>query len=254
MKKGIFLLLTWCMIALGLQAQGTYTTVSRFQGKNISSLDVSGAWNIQLTQGRSTRVELTFPERFKEQLVVSLEQGELKIGFRGNIKSKSGEKFEAVIVCSSLEEIELSGACVLNGTGNFSGENVSFDLSGAVKVNMEGPVTVATGLEIELSGASKLLARQISTRILDIDLSGASNLELGGKADMGGCEASGASKFDLSGLQIANIIVDMSGASNGRLNVSEQIKGEISGASRLVYSGAASARVDVSGAANLKHQ
>ncbi len=254
MKKGLFLMMVMYLTVFGLQAQGTSTTVSRFAGEYISEIDASGVWEILLTQGSATKVELTFPERLKDQLILTLREGELKIKFQGNVQVKEGEKFRAVIVCSALKEIDLSGACKLDGNGNFSGKDIKFDLSGAARVNMVSPVTASGELKVELSGASRLTMRNISAQRFDMDLSGASALELAGTAINGKIEASGASKFNLNAFKVSNVEVDLSGSTNGKLNVSERITGEMSGASKLYYMGGATTHVDMSGASSLKQQ
>ena len=254
MKKCVFFILALCVTGLGLKAQIAHTTINRFAGEKISGIDASGVWKIELTQGNTTSATLIFPERLKDNLVFTLENGELKIRFREELKTKSGEKFEAVIACSSLHEIDLSGACSLNGTGNFGGQEVKFDLSGASRVVIEGKVDASGVFKADLSGAAKLFCKSVSAQQFDIDLSGAAELELYGKAVNGKLEASGAAKYDLSGFQITKADVDLSGAARGKMNVTEQITGEISGAAKLFYSGGASTRVDVSGAATLKRQ
>lgn len=60
MKKGVFLFLVMCMAVLSLEAGEGYTTVNRFKGKRISGLDVSGIWEIQLSQGKQTGLSLLF--------------------------------------------------------------------------------------------------------------------------------------------------------------------------------------------------
>ncbi len=254
MKKSLFLVMVMCLTVFSLQAQGTSTTVSRFAGEYISEIDASGAWEIQLTQGSATKVELTFPERLKNQLVLTLRGGELKIKFQGNVNFKHGLMFRSVSVFSALNEIELSGACKVEGNGTFSGRDVKFDLSGAASVNMAGPVTASGELEVDLSGASRLALKSITAQSFDIELSGASALEMAGTAVNGKMEASGASRFDLNAFKASNVEVDLSGTAKGKMNVSEMITGEISGASKLYYMGGATTRVDVSGAASLKQQ
>ena len=59
----------------------------------------------------------------------------LKAGLR---KHSKNEKFTAEIVCSSLEEVLLSGACKLKGTGDFTAQTVKFDLSGAATAVWDG--------------------------------------------------------------------------------------------------------------------
>ncbi len=253
MKKGVFLFLAICMAVLDLQAGEGYTTVNRFEGKKISGLDVSGIWEIQLTQGEQTGVKLTFPERFRKQLEVSMNGEKLNIDFHGDVHLKSGEKLKAVVVCSSLQKIELSGACRLEGKGRFCGDGICFELTGATKVQMNGEVIVSGRLKTDLSGTSCLSCRKIIARQFAMELSGTSKMELSGKAESGRIEASGVSKCDLSDFQVVKVGVDISGVTNVKLNVSELITGEISGVSKLQYTGAASTRVNVSGTAGLKY-
>ena len=253
MKKGVFLFLVMCMAVLSLEAGEGYTTVNRFKGKRISRLDVSGIWEIQLSQGKQTGVKLTFPERFKKQLEVSLDGEKLNIGFHGEVHLKSGEKLKAVVVCSSLQKIELSGACRLEGKRRFSGREMQFELTGAAKVQMNDEVIVSGKLKTDLSGVSCLSCKKISAQQFDMELSGTSKIELSGKARQGKIEASGVSKCDLSDFQVVKVEVDISGVTNVQLNVSELITGEVSGASKVKYTGAASTQVDVSGTAGLKH-
>lgn len=252
MKKIVFLVLTWCAFATGVMAQEE-TTVTRFENQTITKLDAEGGWDIHLTQGNRTKATLTFPKRFKDQLILTLEpDGKLKIGFHGEIRTKSGEKFVAEVVCSSMDEIDLSGACKVKGTGKFTGNGLEIDLSGASQVWLEDGVALVNGLSLDLSGAAKAFLN-VTARKCDIELSGASVLSLSGAAETAKIEVSGASKGDCAGAEIRRAEVDLSGASKLNLNVSEMITGEISGASKVVYTGNATTRVDVSGAGSIKH-
>lgn len=254
MKRIAFLILVFLGVNVGCMAQVAATTLTRFEGKPITGIDVSGCWQVVISQGTSTKAEITFPARLKDQLVFELqEDGELELGFRGDVRAKAGEKFTAVIVCSSLETVDMSGACTLEGSGKFTGSEMRFDLSGAAKAVFEkGELSAVNTLKVEMSGASQL-STQAMARKVDIDLSGASQLTITGSAESGNLEASGACKANLQEMTIRTMQVGLSGASKLNLNVSELIEGEISGASKVVYKGGATTRVDVSGAAFLKH-
>lgn len=253
MKKSVFLFLALCTVWGSLRAQSGHTTVSRFKGKAISGIDVSGAWNIRLSQGQSSGVELIFPERFKEQLILTLQNGKVRIGFRGSIRTRRQDKLEAVIVCSSLDKIQLSGACNLNGTGAFHGKKVEFDLSGAVNVDFEGEINAAD-FSADLFGAAVCSVGNMKVKTFEADLSGAAVLEMAGEAETGKIDASGAVKFDMGGFSMKKAEVDLSGASIGRLHVTEVVNGDISGTARLTCSGGAETRIDVSGAGSLKQK
>lgn len=252
MKKIVFLVLVWCAVITGVMAQGE-ATVTRFNGKPIRGLDVSGAWEIRLTQGNETKATLTFPERYEKQLVFVLEaDGILKIGFHGEVRIKSGEQLVAEVICSSLDEIDLSGACKVKGTGKFTGNGLDIELSGASQVSLEDGITIVNGLKMDLSGAAKAVLN-VTAQKYDVELSGASGLVISGAAETAKIEASGASKIDFGKAEVRRIELDLSGASMAHLNATELISGDISGASKVIYSGSATTRIDVSGAASLKH-
>jgi len=180
--------------------------------------------------------------------------GTVKVGFKGRIKKHSkNEKFTAEIVCSSLEEVLLSGACKLKGTGDFTAQTVKFDLSGAATAVWDGNFKVVKIGKIDLSGASQL---QLNVEVpeVEVEISGAAKLALTGEADSGEIELSGASKANLENFVLKNLALATSGASNASVNVTETLEVEASGAAHVSYSGNPKVTSHVSGAASLKQR
>ena len=253
MKRTVFLILMLCYLVGSLMAQEN-KTLSRFEGQKITGIDASSCWYIEITEGAGTQATISFPARFEKNVVFELNSdGTLKLGINGEAKMQKDEKFTAVVVCSALHRVELSGACKLNWNGKFTADKMDIDLSGASQVAINGGLMATTLLKVELSGASKLSALAESGQV-DIDLSGASSLTLKGKAGSGKVEVSGAAKGEMGEFVMQKAMVDLSGASKANMNASELIEGEISGASKLSYQGTAVTRVDVSGASKLKHE
>lgn len=249
MKKIAFLVFVLCCAVAGSMAQGQ-TTLIRFEGQHITGIDAGGAWAIELIQGNATKAEITFPARFEDQLIFVLENGNLKLGFRGNIRPKSSEKFVARVVCSSLGKIDLSGACQVKGEGPFSGDKVEFELSGAAGVEFSDRLNVAKEVKIDNSGAAQLSA-DITTPHMDIELSGAAILTLRGKSDTAKADIAGAAKCNLEHMEVRRMEIDASGAAKLNLNVSEFLSGEASGAVKVLVKGNAKRQVSVSGAASV---
>jgi len=249
MKKIVFLFLLCCSTVAVSVAQ-EQTTLTRFEGQPITGIDASGAWQIEFVQGNATKAELTFPKRLEKQLEFTLHEGQLRLGFYGNVRAKSDDKFVARVICSSLTEVELSGACSLKGIGKFTGDKVEFDLTGAAKVEFTGELTVSREVKIDNSGATKLSA-VINTPDLDIELSGASVITLSGESGSGKVDISGAAKANLEDMNIRTLTLDASGAAKLNLNVSELVTGEASGAVKVNIKGNAQKKVSVSGAASI---
>jgi len=104
----------------------------------------------------------------------------------------------------------------------------------------------------ELSGASKITGRLISSDT-EIELSGASRASLTGSGGNINLHGSGASNVDLLAFTVNNAYLDFSGASRITLDVNGRLDVSLSGASSLEYTGnPAMGEIDLSGASNIK--
>ena len=225
-----------------------------FPGRAGYGIGYSGAFDITIRQGEDTGVTLSIPSHYEDNLVFENWGGTVKVGFKGRIKKHSkNEKFTAEIVCSSLEEVLLSGACKLKGTGDFTAQTVKFDLNGAATAVWDGNFKVVKIGKIDLSGASQL---QLNVEVpeVEVEISGAAKLALTGEADSGEIELSGASKANLENFVLKNLALATSGASNASVNVTETLEVEASGAAHVSYSGNPKVTSHVSGAASLKQR
>lgn len=249
-KTLIFSVLLLVGMVTGVKA-GEQVEISRFQGKKITGVDASGAFEITIRQGDETGVVFNIPERFKDQLSVSLnEKGKLKIGFKGTLNGKRGDRYVAQIVCSSLEELDLSGACRLNGEGDFYGENLSIELSGAATATLNGSIDVGGKFEAEMSGAARFTGK-ISAPVVDAELSGASYLTLSGNADSGKVSAAGASHAYLGDLDFRMLNASASGAAYIKVHANGQLNISGSGAAKLFYRSEGKVNVRTSGASTI---
>lgn len=248
MKKSLFFILLLCTVVCTAKAQ-EIRTVTRYEGMRISGVEAGSAFHIEIRQGEKTGLTLTVPARLESQLVTELKNdGKVEFGFRGNVNLRTGEKCNAVIVCTTLEEIDLSGACVLTGTGDFSGSKLEIDLSGASRATIEGKIQLSGKLEADLQGSAQLKAAIWPTEA-DIEVSGAAQMTLTGNTGMSKLECSGASKVDLSDFVVRVMDIDISGASKVDVNATELVSGEISGAAKVNYVGTPETKVRISGGA-----
>lgn len=111
----------------------------------------------------------------------------------------------------------------------------SIEISGATTVNIL-KLNVEE-LEIELSGASDING-EVNVRKLEADISGASSLNLGGIVNKGEIYLSGVSEFNNDKGRITDeLIFDASGASSALCVVDGDIYLNMSGASSFTYSG-----------------
>ncbi|MCF0053207.1 DUF2807 domain-containing protein [Dyadobacter chenwenxiniae] len=125
------------------------------------------------------------------------------------------------------------------------------DFSGASKANV-APFSGVKHMDIEVSGASQV-NMEFSAPKVTFELSGASSLILVGQGDVLNGEVSGASSFKGRDFSAKTVNIDASGASSAAVVASNAVHAEASGASSIRYSGSAKdIHSSTSGASSVK--
>ena len=110
----------------------------------------------------------------------------------------------------------------------------------------------ATSTAVEVSGASRLTGELLVAQNSSLVVSGASRCELTGLTYDMNLDLSGASRATLSEFQAANADVNISGASQAIINVIDTLDVDLSGASSLEYAGDPTlGRVSITGASRM---
>ena len=91
--------------------------------------------------------------------------------------------------------------------------------------------------KLDISGVANVTLNDIKNDNLAIDSSGASKIAVTGQTGKLSIDVSGASKIDAENLKAENASVESSGASKINVNVSGELRSNLSGASRVVYTG-----------------
>ena len=196
-----------------------------------------GSFN-EIEVGGAFRVFLS--QGNEEKLIVEADENLLDIittEVRGNTLEISTNKdirnYDALNIYLTFKEIE------------------ELDISGACKLSADNKLRF-DDLDLECSGASNVELK-FSANNLDMDFSGASDVELYGSADKVELEVSGASNLDAFEFETNYFDIDVSGASHAKIFVKEELSAEVSGAASLKYKGSpVITNHDVSGAGSMK--
>lgn len=117
----------------------------------------------------------------------------------------------------------------------------TLEISSEKRLSTKNPIRVRIGApdieNLQVSGASKVSLVNLKNDSLKVDASGASKIKIDGETKNLDVELSGASRLDAENLRAENATVDGSGASNASINVSGDLKADLSGASKVTYSG-----------------
>lgn len=201
-------------------SQGEIEQTFNFSG--FDRLDMGNAFDIRVQQGRDFQIRVRGDKVDVDDLVVSVRGGELQVYYRHNRSNRYPMYVD--VTMPTLAGVDFSGASTstINGFSN------------------------QQEVDLRLSGASRSTVN-IGSKYLNIDLSGASTLDLVGNSFRIDSEVSGASLFNAFGLNCEEGLVDVSGASRAKVNVSRELRAIASGASSIRYRGSAQVTVSASG-------
>lgn len=90
---------------------------------------------------------------------------------------------------------------------------------------------------LQVSGVANVTMNDVKNSALAVDSSGASKIAITGETSKLTIDVSGASKIDAENLKAIDASVDSSGASKINVNVSGELRTDLSGASKVTYTG-----------------
>ncbi|MBK7649804.1 MAG: DUF2807 domain-containing protein [Flammeovirgaceae bacterium] len=175
-------------------------------------IEAEDALILTINYGENFSVEAEGDRRNLDDLRVIKNGNSLELHF--NQSKKRQYETSVTITMPTLNGVSLSGASNARIAGFANSNRLDFSLSGASLAQVTMNVNE---IHFSLSGASQLRL-QGQGQLLDGNISGASIL----------------TAFDFVTKQ-TNLVV--SGASNGKLNVSDELKASVSGASVVLYRG-----------------
>lgn len=207
------------IIAITVSASIAQSRSKTYNFGNITGVDASYAYSVNVTKGNSDKIEVICPDYMKEYMDIHSQGGilYLKMNFPRNFRHPRNSDQEIIVNMQmrTITYIDLSGASSFSATGEFTTENLSYDLSGASRIR-----------QLNISGKS-----------VKMDCSGASNIIQNGNFNYLELDCSGASRMDLSG-DISNIHGEISGATNFSYSGNSfQIDMGLSGASKAGFRG-----------------
>lgn len=108
-----------------------------------------------------------------------------------------------------------------------------FKSSNPVRIRISAPDIE----KLDISGVANVTLDNVKNAALSIESSGASKIKVSGETAKLSVDVSGATKINADDLKSGNAVIDASGASFVSVNVTGDITSDVSGASRVVYSG-----------------
>jgi len=196
-------------------------TVTEFTGISLAiSADVAYA------QSNKQKVILEGDPEDLKRINTEVENGVLKI-FVKQFSFKSIGKVKVTISSKELNKIDLIGS------GNFVAEQ-------PVKTDH---------LTLSVSGSGDIRMKNITVRSLDGSISGSGSMDIAGntEADKLQIDISGSGKINAENFTAREGDVKISGSGNCRVNITDFLKGAISGSGNIYYKGKSRVDIAISG-------
>ncbi len=238
-------LLTSCTVVVG---SGNLKT-ENMDFIDFTGVDIGGAFEVEIVQSDSFSVSITADENLFDYIQVYKHGSTLKISVQPAVIFRSTTQ-RAEISMPELFNLELSGASCGTITGFESVDDLDIEVSGASSLDVEG--MVAGDMRFDISGASRVTG-DVNADDVDFNVSGASTVRLQGTATDMKLDLSGASNAELGDFLVDNASIKFSGASRGTVHADGRLDIDLSGASRLTYTGDPTiGDVDISDASNMQ--
>ena len=168
-----FLILMSCNIDSIESIEGSSTIIKKkYDLQDFDAIELSNSFDVEVIQSDEFKVLLECNENIFEYVNIEIEDNKLVAELEG-IHSFSNTTLKLKVYLPELKEIESSGACSIDFE-EFHTDKLQIDLSGASYVI--GELFVANQMVIEASGASEIKLNG-KVKNLELDFSGASEFE-----------------------------------------------------------------------------
>jgi hypothetical protein len=201
-------------IGSGRAPSGT-TATKRIGAAGVTRLDVAYGFDVRVHLGQPEAVTVTYDDNLADLLDVRVDGRTLRIQLQPNSNIDNRPTLRAEVTMSGLEEIRSAGASTVTVASKLPG----------------------TRLRLLVSGSSRVVAADLALDRAEATVSGSSRLELTGTADALSAQGSGASNLELADLHLQDLDIKLSGASRGSVQADRTITAQVSGASKLTYTG-----------------
>jgi Putative auto-transporter adhesin, head GIN domain len=236
MKKTINAVVVVCLLITlhscrKINGRGPVVTTNR-TASNFTAISVSLGAKVYVTQGSDYKVEVLAQQNIQDIIRTSVENGELQLNFHRNYLVTSKDDVIINVTAPSINRLQVSGSSDLFTVGNLVTDNLALDVSGSGNISI--PQVEATSVQGKVSGNGNISI-------------------LAGHATDESFKVSGSGDIDALNLLGVSGNTSSSGSGKTRVNVSQNLKADISGSGTVYYRGNPVIDSHTSGSGKLVH-
>ncbi len=140
-----------------------------FNLADLNAVSIHGAFDLNVRMGKKQQISVTIDDNLWENLEIKVTNGVLVMDWEESCRPDSDCSIDLVL--PHLKEVSVHGACDAE-IDDFKGESFCFDVHGAADLQIDGEVEE---LEIKISGAGDVDAKDLKASHVKVRISGAGN-------------------------------------------------------------------------------
>ena len=199
----------------GVKGNGNVTTEARNVG-TFHSLDISGIFDVVLTQGEGATLKVEADENLHKFIEIDKQNQTLVVSLQKGINLKKWEKMTLHISVKDLKAIELGGMVSLITDGKVQGDEIQLTHSGMGSTDLN-----------------------IMANKLEADISGMAKLRIEGKVNQVFLENAGMGSIEAEELEATRLTINNSGMGSADVYATTELAINSSGMGKVMYSGKA---------------
>jgi hypothetical protein len=199
-----------------------------------SGVRAGAAFEVDISRADSYLVKVSADDNLWDVLDIRVTGGELTMGFEKGVSVNNITTLKVVITMPAFNSLDLSGDARASVKDFTAGNSMSFNASGASKVDVQNMKAGAVTLDV--SGASEL-SGDITLTQGNFAVSGGGRLNLTGSGTGLTMDVSGDSKVNLKQLPVQDVRATVSGGAQAHVNTQKISSADVSGAGGLYYTG-----------------
>lgn len=216
MKYLITLCCLWILLPGCSNRTGSGNMVTRVEDvASFNKISVSGAFYVEVVPGAAEqRVQVTADDNIMEDVLVSVDEGVLKIKMRSGVNYNNVYP-KVIINTSALKKISVSASA---------------------KVQVKNTLKSSDKIQLDASSAGTIIA-DVDAPGVDADASSGSTVELTGRTQNYKAQCSSGSTIDAAELLSENTDVQASSGASAKVHASVSLKAQASSGGEVDYKG-----------------
>lgn len=211
-----------------LRGNGNATSQVRSVGA-FSKVDVSGPYDIVITQGATASVRVDADENLQQYIEVVVNGDQLEIDTRDGINIRPRKDIKIYITAPLFHALSVTG---------------SGDLKSASKLTSDR-------LALSVTGSGDMMV-DIDAPMVETKITGSGSISVNGNTRTLNSEINGSGEIHAFNLMSENTDVEISGSGEAEVFASKGLKISIAGSGDVAYKGTASVNQSIAGSGNIR--